>query len=141
MNEKSTEFLQEELRRTNSLEQFETENKEELQAQSVADYLNDLLIQYDKRKPEIAKRAGLDEGYTYQIFIGRRNAKREKLLQLAFGFPLTVEETQRLLRYGGYGELYVRKKRDAYLMFALEKGYDIQQVNALLYEKGVEVFE
>jgi len=141
MNEKSTTCLQDELRKAEKLEQFEEQNQVELQVESVAEYLNELLIKYDGKKTEITKRAGLDEGYMYQIFNGRRNAKRDKLLQLAFGFPLTVEETQRLLRLGGYGELYVRRKRDAYLMFALEKGYDVQQTNMLLYEKGVEMLE
>jgi len=141
MKEKDTIFLQDALRKSGSLEQFEEENDSELCAQSVADYLNELLIKYDGKKPEIGKRANLDEGYMYQIFNGRRNAKRDKLLQLAFGFPLTLEETQRLLRLGGYGELYVRRKRDTYLMFALEKGYDVMQTNNLLYEKGVEILE
>lgn len=141
MKEKDTKFLQEALRKSGNLDIFEEENDSELCAQSVADYLNELLIKYDGKKPEIGKRANLDEGYMYQIFNGRRNAKRDKLLQLAFGFPLTLEETQRLLRLGGYGELYVRRKRDAYMMFALEKGYDVQQTNELLYEKGVETME
>lgn len=141
MSEKDTKFLQEELRKSSNLDKFEEENSSELHALSVADYLNELLIKYDEKKAEIGKRANLDEGYMYQIFNGRRNAKRDKLLRLAFGFPLTLEETQRLLRLGGCGELYVRRKRDAYLMFALEKGYDVMQTNDLLYEKGVEIIE
>ena len=141
MNKKDTGFLQKELRKTNDLEQFEEEHNAELCIQSVAEYLNELLIKRDGKKTEIGKRANLDESYMYQIFNGRRNAKRDKLLQIAFGFPLTLEETQRLLRLGGYGELYVRRKRDAYVMFALEKGYDVVQTNALLYEKGVEILD
>lgn len=141
LNEKSTECLQEELRSSSNLEQFELENETELQAKTVAEYLDELILKYNGKKPEITKRAGLDEGYAYQIFNGRRNAKRDKLIQLAFGFPLTLEETQRLLKLGGHGELYVRRKRDTYLMFALEKKYDVQQTNMLLYEKGVEMFE
>ena len=141
MSEKDTNYLQEELRKSESLEKFEEENETELYAKSVAEYLSELLVKYDKKKPEIGKRANLDEGYMYQIFNGRRNAKRDKLLRLAFAFPLTVDETQRLLRIGGCGELYVRRKRDAYLMFALEKGYDVLQTNDLLYDKGVEIIE
>ena len=99
------------------------------------------MIKYDAQKPEIGKRADLDEGYMYQIFNGRRNAKRDKLIRLAFGFPLTVEETQKLLQLSGCGELYVRRKRDAYIMFALEKGYDVLKTNDLLYDKGVEILE
>ena len=141
MREKDTKFLQEELLKSSNLDKFEEENNSELYAKSVADYLNELLIKYDESKPEIGRRADLDEGYMYQIFNGRRNAKRDKLLRLAFGFPLTLDETQRLLRLGGYSELYVRRKRDAYLMFALEKGYDVLQTNDLLYDKGVELIE
>lgn len=141
MSEKDTKFLQEELRKSGSLDKFEKENNSELHAKSVADYLNDLLIKYDGKKTEIGKRADLDDGYMYQIFNGRRNAKRDKLLRLAFGFPLTLDETQRLLRLGRCGELYVRRKRDAYLMFALEKGYDALQANDLLYDKGEKILE
>lgn len=141
MSEKDTKFLQEELRKSSNLDKFEEENSSELHALSVADYLNELLIKYDEKKAEIGKRANLDEGYMYQIFNGRRNAKRDKLLRLAFGFPLTVDETQRLLRLAGCGELYVRRKRDAYLMFALEKGYDALQADDLLYDKGEKVLE
>lgn len=141
MSKKDTNILQEELRKSDNLDKFEEENNSELHAQSVAEYLNELLIKYDETKPEIGKRANLDEGYMYQIFNGRRNAKRDKLLRLAFGSPLTLEETQRLLRLGGYGELYVRRKRDAYLMFAMEKGYDILQTNELLYDKGMKILE
>ena len=141
MRRKDTNVLQEELRKAESLEKFEEENHFELYDQSVSEYLNDLLIKYDAKRAEIAKKANIDEGYMYQIFNGRRNAKRDKLLRLAFGFPLTLEETQRLLQLGGCGELYVRRKRDVYLMFALERGYDVLQTNELLYDKGVETIE
>ena len=141
MRKKDTNILQEELRKAENLDKFEEENNFELYDQSVSEYLNELLIKYDAKKSEIAKRANFDEGYMYQIFNGRRNAKRDKLLRLAFGFPLTLEETQKLLRLGGYSELYVRRKRDAYLMFALEKEYDVLQTNDLLYDKGVEIIE
>ena len=97
MNKKDTVYLQEELRKTNNLELFEEENDAELCVQTVSEYLNQLLTKCNKKKTEIGKRANLDESYMYQIFNGRRNAKRDKLLQLALGFPLTLEETQRLL--------------------------------------------
>ena len=141
MSEKDTYLLQEELRKSENIESFEHENNLELCAKSVSNYLNELLIKYDAHKPRIAKRADLNEGYMYQIFNSRRNAKRDKLIRLAFGFPLTLEETQKLLRLGECGELYVRRKRDAFLMFALEKGYDAMQANDLLYEKGIELLD
>ena len=86
-------------------------------------------------------KSGLTGTYAYQIFAGKKNAGRDKLIQLAFGFPLSLEETQHLLRFGGYSELYVKKKREAFVMYALEKKYDIYQVNELLYQNEEETFE
>lgn len=141
MNDKDTRLLQSELMKADKLEQFMKENEKSLKAQSVPDYLNEMLIKHDVEKSEVVRRSGISGTYAYQIFDGRKTAGREKLLQLAFGFPLGLEETQRLLRLGGYNELYVKKKREAYIMYALEKGYDIDQVNELLYQNTEETFE
>lgn len=140
-NNKSTEFLQSELKQASSLEEFMQENEVNLKAKSVPEYLNDMLIKYDVEKSEVVRRSGLTGTYAYQIFDGKKSAGREKLIQLAFGFPLNLEETQRLLRFGGHNELYVKKKREAFVMYALEKGYDIDQINDLLEENGEETFE
>lgn len=139
--EKSTEFLQSELKQATSLERFIKENEQNLKEKTVPDYLNEMLIKYDLEKSEVVRKSGLTGTYAYQIFDGKKSAGREKLIQLAFGFPLTLEETQRLLRFGGHNELYVKKKREAYVMYALGKGYDINRINDLLAENGEEAFE
>ena len=139
--EKSTEFLQAELKKAETPEAFFTENAQDLNEKSVTDFLVEMLIKYDKEKSEVLTGAGLTGTYAYQIFDGRRTAGREKLIQLAFGFPLTLEETQRLLKCGGYRELYVKNKREVYIMYALEKKCDINQLNELLFGCGEKTFE
>ena len=139
--EKSTAFLQSELKQAKSLEQFIQENESDLKAKSIPEYLNDMLIKYDMEKSDVVRRSGLSGTYAYQIFDGKKSAGRDKLIQLAFGFPLNLEDTQKLLRFGGYNELYVKKKREAFVMYALEKGYDINQVNDLLFQNEEETFE
>lgn len=138
---KDTWKLQMELRRSKSVEQFMQENEAELGTISVAEYLNQLLAVYNLDKCDIAKRGGFAGNYPYQIFNGKKSASRDKLIQIAVGFPLTVEETQQLLRLGGYRELYVRNNRDAYILFALEKKYEIQEVNELLYKNKQDILE
>lgn len=139
--QKDTELLQSELRNATSAEQFVKENREELRLVSVAEYLNEMLIKYDLEKCDVAKRGGFAGNYPYQIFNGIKAASRDKLIQLAIGFPLAVEETQYLLRLGGHSELYVRNSRDAYIMFALEKRYGIAETNELLYYNGKTILE
>jgi len=138
---KETKKLQMELRNSSSIEQFMQANESEFGIKSVSEYLNELLAKYNLNKCDIAKRSGFAGNYPYQIFNGKKCASRDKLIQLAIGFPLTVEETQQLLRLGGYRELYVRDNRDAYLLFAIEKKYEIQQVNELLYENKQSILE
>lgn len=141
VNRKDTQLLQSELRNANSAEQFIKENQAELQMVSVAEYLNEMLIKYNTEKCDVAKRGGFVGNYPYQIFNGVKAASRDKLIQIAIGYPLTVDETQYLLRLGGHSELYVRNSRDAYIMFALEKGYGITQTNELLYNNGKKILE
>ncbi len=141
MESKDTAKLQSELKAAKSAEEFVKENQAELQVKSVAEYLNDKLIEYNLEKSDVVRRGSFVGNYPYKIFNGMKSASRDKLIQVAFGFPLTLEETQQLLRLGGHSQLYVRDSRDAYLMFALEKGYDIQKVNQLLYENQKEILE
>lgn len=138
---KDTMLLQSELINAKSPEQFVRDNQESLGLESVAQYLNSMLIKYNLEKCDIAKRGGFTGNYTYQIFNGNKSASRDKLIQIAVGFPLSVEETQRLLRLGGYSELYVKNSRDAFLMFAIGKRYDIQKINELLYENNYALLE
>ena len=96
---------------------------------SLAEHLETLLNQKRTSKAEVIYRAKLDTVYGYQIFNGTRKPSRDKLLQLAFGFPLTYKETLTLLRIAGVGSLYVRRRRDSIIIFALNKRFSMEQLN------------
>ena len=138
---KDTMTLQSELRHSENVEQFMEANQSEFDLLSMAEYLNELLKKYKVEKSDVVKRGGFTGTYLYHIFDGTKNPSRDKLIQLALGFPLTVEETQKLLRLGGYAELYVRDSRDAFLMFGIEKKYELAEVNELLYKNQKKTIE
>ena len=102
---------------------------------SLAEHLDALLDQKETSKAEVIYRAGLDTVYGYQIFNGTRKPSRDKLLQLAFGFPLTYTETLTLLKIAGASSLYVRRRRDSIIIFALNKGFSLEQLNELLEQE------
>lgn len=139
--EKSTELLQSELKNAKNPAEFFEKNMQVLKGKTVQEFLMELLIKYNLERKDVVVKSGLTGTYPYQIFDGKKTAGRDKLIQLAFGFPLSLDETQHLLKYGGHNELYVKVKRDAYVMFALEKKYDIQKLNELLFECGEKTFE
>ncbi|MCM1225543.1 MAG: hypothetical protein NC548_64970 [Lachnospiraceae bacterium] len=78
----------------------------------------------------------LDRVYAYQIFAGKKIPSRDKLIALAFGFHLSAEETQKMLKISGNGKLYAKVERDASILFALHQEMTIFEVNELLPEHG-----
>lgn len=80
----------------------------------------------------VIKAASIDRTYGHQIFNGTRRPSRDKLLQLAFGFGLKVEETQRLLRLAEKNPLYPKIKRDAAILHSLAEGKSLMETQELL---------
>ena len=135
---KDTEELLNELKETKVITDFTSETEEEFEALSLTETLGQMLEKYKKAKIDVIKAARFDYTYGYQIFDGKKRPKREKLLQLAFGFPLNLEDTNRLLRAGGVNGLYIRCKRDVICMYCLHKGMTLEECNSYLYQLGEE---
>ena len=133
MYSKTTEDLLKTLLRTDEYSQLQ--ELKDNGVVSLAEHLDALLDQKETSKAEVIYRAGLDTVYGYQIFNGTRKPSRDKLLQLAFGFPLTYKETLTLLRIAGVYSLYVRRRRDSIIIFALNKGFSLEQLNELLEQE------
>lgn len=133
MYSKTTEDLLKTLLRTDEYSQFQELKDNGIV--SLAEHLDALLDQKETSKAEVIYRARLDTVYGYQIFNGTRKPSRDKLLQLAFGFPLTYKETLTLLRIAGVYSLYVRRRRDSIIIFALNKGFSLEQLNELLEQE------
>ena len=141
--QKSTEMLINEIKTTDRIESFISENTEEIQELSLSEYLRELLQKYDLEKSDVFKRAGMaDTNYGYELFRNdEKKASRDKLIRICIGFPLSVEEAQKVLRYGKVRPLYPRDERDAYILFGLNKKYTLDELNDLLYEHNLDIFE
>ena len=133
MYSKTTGYLLKTLLRADEYSQFQ--ELKDNGVVSLAEHLDALLDQKETSKAEVIYRAGLDTVYGYQIFNGTRKPSRDKLLQLAFGFPLTYKETLTLLKIAGASSLYVRRRRDSIIIFALNKGFSLEQLNELLEQE------
>ncbi|MEL7604064.1 MAG: helix-turn-helix transcriptional regulator [Bacillota bacterium] len=83
---------------------------------------------------QVIRSCGIDRTYGYQLFSGVRQPSRDKVIQLAFGFPLCVEETQELLRVAGKSPLYPKIKRDAAILYCLRHRMDFCEAQATLQE-------
>ena len=140
---KSTEQLMNELENATDIGDFVAKNQNEMMDLSLSEYLRQLLNKYNLEKSDVFRRAKMTESnYGYELFRDdSKRASRDKLIQICVGFPLTIEETQEVLRYGKVRTLYPRDERDAYILFALKNGYDMAQLNDLLFANGLNIFE
>lgn len=136
---KETDELNHEIKDATNIEDYLTNNKENMLTHSLPEHLEMLLSQKGIRKADVVLGSLLDRAYVYQIFSGQKNPSRDKLIAIAFGLRLSDDEAQKMLKLSGNRELYARDERDAIILFALQRKLDIFTVNDLLFKLGVKV--
>ncbi|GFI17352.1 MAG: XRE family transcriptional regulator [Lachnospiraceae bacterium] len=136
---KTTEQLNHEIKEAGNIQDFLVSNQNNILTTSLSEHLRTLLFERNLQKKDIIHNSLLDRVYVYQIFAGRKFPSRNKLIALAFGMRLSVEETQKLLKISGNRELYARDERDAIILFALHHNMTISDANELLYEHELKL--
>lgn len=136
---KTTADLLSELEQCDEFRSFHQTNEPCLIDRSIADHLGELLVQKGLKKADVIRRSGLREQYGYQIFSGYRIPERTKLLSLAIGMNLDLGETQTLLKHAGYAALYAKNEFDCIIIFGICKKMSVLDINAILYEYGLDM--
>lgn len=108
----------------------------DLAHRDLATYLNELLLAKGRRRVEVVRAAELNETFGYQIFKGQRGAGRDTVLRLAIALDCDLVETRRLLQAAGVNELYCKDRRDAIIIFCIDRGYSLRRVDDELYRLG-----
>ena len=112
--------------------------KHRITQRSLPDYLQQLLDEKGLKRAEVVRSAGLDATYGYQIYMGQRKPTRNKVLQIVFAMECTLQEANRVLQAAGHNELYCKNRRDAIIIFCLDKKYTLLHTNEELYRFGEE---
>ena len=138
MERKITDDLQKELMGSNSLNEFLSVNSDEFNSGGVQRLLTRLFEKRGITKSALAKQSGMSEIYVHQIFAGRRNPSRSRLICLCFGLGATLDEAQELLRLAGLAPLYPRIRRDAIIIYGLVNGVGLHELNDRLFTEDEE---
>ena len=104
----------------------------------LAGYLQELLVEKGLKQADVVREANLNPTFGWQVFVGQRGASRNKVLQIAIAMRLDLREVNRLLKIAGHNELYCKVRRDAIIIFCVDKHYTLQETNETLYEFGEE---
>ncbi|MBQ9733157.1 MAG: helix-turn-helix transcriptional regulator [Clostridia bacterium] len=133
MESKNTDELRQALLDASDLDKFLKENDEQFSRQDVTELLNEIFDKRDINKSNLAKRAGMSNVYLHQVFSGRRNASRNRMLCICLGLEATLDETQELLKRSGMGLLYPKDRRDAIIIYGLLHHQTLFEVNDKLF--------
>lgn len=127
-----TSRLLRELFRSSSIKGFLENNSDELEIPKFHEYISSLCKTSGLIPEQVIKQAAIERTYGHQLFNGTRKPSRDKVIQLAFGFKLNVEETQKLLQIGQKSLLYPKIKRDAAVLYCINHQKDIYDMQSVL---------
>lgn len=136
--QKDTAEIVKQLQLSPDFQSFYQENKEFMVDKSLAQLLEQLLQETGISKAKAIKNAEMSEVYGYHIFAGSRIPERGKVLALAIGMGLNLEQVQQLLKAAGYSALYVKRPFDSVVLYGIFKKMTVAQINELLYDYGME---
>jgi len=100
-------------------------------------YFEGLLERHGLTSSEAVRRANLDKDYGRQILTGKRMARRDTYIQLAIAMGLCFEEAQSMLNFLGMGPIYAVRERDAAILYAMQRGYNLMKTQLLLDAHGL----
>ncbi len=136
-NKVNTNILMKRLFKANDLDAYYQGNDGFLQAPDFYTLLKNYCEQRKMLPAQVIERSQIERTYGHQLFNGTRRPSRDKVIQLALGFGLNVDETQRLLRSAGKSPLYPRLKRDAAILYGIQKKLSILAVQEILTKYGL----
>ena len=136
-----TEHLLAILKSKKTFSEYKSNKPTYIDDHTLSGYLSSLLEKKQLKKADVIRKSNLDRIYGYQILSGVKTPSRDKVLALALGMELSLEETQDVLRIANYPQLYVKKLRDSAIIFSLHNRLSILEANELLFNEGEPIIE
>lgn len=145
MNKKNTEELEKILGSTHvkEIKDYLSDNAESIitSDRPFSDYIRRIIKEKGLKQQDVFLDADIPERYGYKLITGEKHTRqRDVILRLCYAAHMTLEETQRALKYYRMPELYAKIPRDALIMIAFnERPGSIIDVNSFLKSNGMDV--
>ena len=134
MKKKDTNELMNELIKSDNTDEYCSKNAQFMVNDKISIYLNNILENKRLVKSKIIKKTELSEVQCYQIFDGRRKPSRDSLLSICIAMELSLDETQQMLKTGGFAPLYPKNQRDVIIIKGIQNNLSVAQINERLYD-------
>lgn len=131
MGKISTNALENRIKKAKNIEEFK-EILAELPDLTFSARMEQLCRKYGMTYSQVQVASGITKSLFYAMLNGTRKAKKGHIIKIAIAMGLTLEETNELLKLAGQKELYAKNKEDAIMIFGLNNGLHITQIEELL---------
>ena len=108
---------------------------------SFHEYIKTILESKQMTVADLHRSSLIDRTYIYQIMDGRKNPGRDKIVAIAIGAGMSLEECQRALEIAKEGILYSKNRRDSIIIYAINNSLSIMELNALLEQYDVPALQ
>ena len=142
MYNKTTEELSntlKQIRSKNDFESFITTNEETINLVSFSEHMEQYIKDNNFSKSEIIHNSLINRTYAYQVLQGTKRPSRDKVIALCLSCKMNLEEVIKCLTLSQNAVLYTKNKRDAIIIFAINRNLSVIQTNELLYEYEEEI--
>lgn len=136
METKSTDELMNELIKTNNISEYLKANSKHMIVEELSVYLLNILENKGLVKSAVIKKTEISEVMGYQILSGVRKPSRDSLICICRAMELNIEETQEILKIGGFAALYPKFKREAIIISGIGANLSVAKINENLYDNN-----
>lgn len=136
MKKKTDELMNALSEKHSSIDNYLSENKDELIQFDVMKFWNDIIKKSGMNKTEIIDKADCGYNYFYCIISGKKIPSRDKIIELMIAMKLDVDDCQNALKVHGKAPLYPRIKRDSIIIHGINNHKSVNEINAVLKENN-----
>lgn len=142
MDYKRTEDLLKQLRKENmSYENYLQNHQDSFIQNDLSEMWKEILNESSLKRSDIINSAEIGYTYFYDIIRGDKLPSRDKVLRLLVATKTNLEKVQNVLRIYGWATLYPKIKRDSIIIYAINHGYSLYQLQELLSSNSEETLK
>ena len=106
--------------------------------ESFEKHLQQLINKKGLRNSEVYAAANISKQYFSKLFKGQVKPSKDKMLALAVGLRLNMDETADFLRIGGYALSPISQTDTVVEYFIRKQEYNVLKINIVLFDYGLE---
>ncbi len=133
-----TADILEKLKNRKSLTEILDENKAMFSNMSIGEYISAEITRKNFTKAKIIKASGINKRFFFDILSGKKSPNRRYIIRIFLALQLDFNDVQWYLRATDYPQLYARNKRDAVIIYCINKKLSVDACNKMLNNIGLE---